>query len=200
MRQTWIERTPPADAVAGTRRATNDLGQFRIYGLPPGEYYVSASMRGSAIEMMDIEVMMVAGDRQQPRRPRPRPRRSPATRRPTIPGPPNVAEAQRVTLAFGQEATSADFPLVPVRLAHVTGIVIDSEGKPVEGAMVSVVPSGRDVGFALGLSTARSARNGTFTLNNVPPGDYTLQARAVQVFSSTQGDNVMVFRAAAIGR
>ena len=64
--------------------------------------------------------------------------------------------------------------------------------------MVSVVPASRDVGLALGLSTARSARNGTFALNSVPPGDYVMQTRAMQVFSSTQGDNVMMFRAAAM--
>ena len=31
---------------------TNDLGQFRIYGLPPGDYYVSGTLRGGA-EMDD---------------------------------------------------------------------------------------------------------------------------------------------------
>jgi hypothetical protein len=45
----------------------------------------------------------------------------------------------------------------------------------------------------------RSGKDGSFTLNSVPPGDYTLQARSVQVITSTQGDNVMVFRAATIG-
>src|SRR5215471_9878565 len=37
----------------GRNAQTNDLGQFRIYGLPPGEYYVSASYR-SAILLMDM--------------------------------------------------------------------------------------------------------------------------------------------------
>ena len=30
---------------AGRNSTTNDLGQFRVYGLPPGEYYVSATLR-----------------------------------------------------------------------------------------------------------------------------------------------------------
>ena len=30
---------------AGRIAQTNDLGQFRMYGLPPGDYYVSASLR-----------------------------------------------------------------------------------------------------------------------------------------------------------
>ena len=197
MRQTWSNGRRRLTPSPGRVASTNDLGQFRIYGLPPGEYYVSASMRGSAIEMMDMEVMMVAATGATAAAPTASAPKS-GYASTYYPGTANVAEAQRVTLASGQEATGADFPLVPVRLARVTGVVINSEGKPVEGAMVSVVPSSRDVGFALGLSTARSARNGTFALNNVPPGDYVLQTRAMQVFSSTQGDNVMMFRAAAM--
>ena len=46
--------------------------------------------------------------------------------------------------------------------------------------------------------SARSAKDGSFTLTSVAPGDYTLQARSIQVFTSNQGDNVMVFRATAM--
>ncbi len=199
MRQTWSNGRRRLTPSPGRVASTNDLGQFRIYGLPPGEYYVSASMRGSAIEMMDMELMVAATGATAATAAAPTASAPKSGYASTYyPGTANVAEAQRVTLASGQEATGADFPLVPVRLARVTGVVINSEGKPVEGAMVSVVPASRDVGFALGLSTARSARNGTFALSNVPPGDYVLQTRAMQVFSSTQGDNVMMFRAAAM--
>ena len=196
MRQTWSNGRRRLTPSPGRIASSNDLGQFRIYGLPPGEYYVSASMRGSAVEMMDMELMMSATGATAAAPTASAPKSGYAST--YYPGTANVAEAQRVTLASGQEATGADFPLVPVRLARVTGVVISSEGKPVEGAMVSVVPASRDIGLALGLSTARSARNGTFALNSVPPGDYVLQVRAVQVFSTTQGDNVMMFRAAAM--
>src|SRR5262249_62034558 len=40
-------------ANAGRNSQTNDLGQFRIFGLPPGEYYVSANFR-SALPLLDI--------------------------------------------------------------------------------------------------------------------------------------------------
>jgi hypothetical protein len=115
------------------------------------------------------------------------------------PGTPNVTEAQRVTLAPGQENSSVDFALVAVRLARVSGIVIGSDGKPLEGAAVTAVPANRDFTGMLGQATARSGKDGSFTINSVAPGDYTLQARSVQVITSTQGDNVMVFRAATIG-
>ena len=34
---------------SGRNSTTNDLGQFRIYGLPPGEYYVSATLRNNRV-------------------------------------------------------------------------------------------------------------------------------------------------------
>ena len=37
-----VERTTPL-TPAGRIGQTNDLGQYRIYGLPPGDYYVSAT-------------------------------------------------------------------------------------------------------------------------------------------------------------
>ena len=39
---------------SGRNGTTNDLGQFRIYGLPPGEYYVSATLRNMTTMMIDM--------------------------------------------------------------------------------------------------------------------------------------------------
>jgi protocatechuate 3,4-dioxygenase beta subunit len=198
LRQSWANgrrRLTPSPARASQ---TNDLGQYRIYGLPPGEYYVTASLRGAALEMIEMEVMMLS---------RTVGTDGPAASAPTsgyaatyYPGTPNAPEAQRVTLAAGQEVSGADFPLVAVRLARVTGLVLGSDGKPLEGAAVSAVPAGREFvsGPVIGPATSRTAKDGTFALNSVPPGEYTLQARAIQVFTSNQGDNVMVFRATTV--
>jgi hypothetical protein len=114
------------------------------------------------------------------------------------PGTPNAAEAQRISIGVGQEVTSADFGLVPVRLARISGIVISSDGKPLEGAAITAAPASRDFTAPIGLGGARTGKDGSFTLNSVPPGDYVLQARSVQVFTSAQGDNMMVFRATAM--
>src|SRR5829696_2231486 len=39
---------------SGRTGMTNDLGQFRIYSLPPGEYYVSASLRNMSSMVVDM--------------------------------------------------------------------------------------------------------------------------------------------------
>jgi hypothetical protein len=194
MRQTWQNGRRRLVPSPGRVAQTNDLGQFRVYGLPPGDYYVSASLRsGGGLEMMDMEFMVASGGSTSagPTASAPKSGYAPTY----YPGTPNVAEAQRITLTAGQESPSADFALVAVRLAKVTGIVLGSDGKPLEGSQVSAVPVNRDFSGLVGQSSARSGKDGSFTLNSVPPGDYTLTARSVQVITSSQGDNVMVFRA-----
>jgi hypothetical protein len=194
MRQTWSNGRRRLTPAPGRIAQTNDLGQFRIYGLPPGEYFVSASIRGSALEMMDLEVMMSGAVQGGPTASTPKSGYA-AT---YYPGTPNVSEAQRIAIGVGQEVTSADFGLVPVRLARVSGIVIGSDGKPLEGAMITAAPASRDFSAPIGPGGARTGKDGSFTLNSVPPGDYVLQARSMQVITSAQGDNMMVFRATAM--
>ncbi len=197
MRQTWMGGRRRLVPSPGRIAQTNDVGQFRIYGLPPGDYFVSSSLRGGAMEAIEFEVMAGAAFTSQ----------SPSASAPRsgyastyYPGTPSAAEAQKVALAAGQEVSGADFPLVAVRLARVSGLVVSSDGKPVEGAMISVTPMSRDLIGLIPPSSARSAKDGTFTLNSVAPGDYNLQSRSVQVITTTSGDNnMMVFRTAALG-
>jgi Carboxypeptidase regulatory-like domain len=199
MRQSWLNgrrRLTPSPARIAQ---TNDLGQYRIYGLPPGEYFVTATLRGGPLAemaMMETELMMVsAASVSGPSASAPRSGYAPTY----YPGTPNVGDAQRIALAPGQESSSADFALVAVRLARVSGIVIASDGKPLEGAAVSIMPAARDFAGAMGASSARTLKDGSFTLNNVAPGDYVLQTRSIQVVTSTQGDNMMVFRSMSMG-
>jgi hypothetical protein len=90
-----------------------------------------------------------------------------------------------------------DFALIPVRLAKITGIVVGSEGKPVSGAMINLAPASRG-DFVLNMGgSARTNQDGAFTLSSVAPGEYTLQANSIQMITSSEGGNTMVFRMSA---
>jgi hypothetical protein len=196
LRQTWSNGRRRLTPTGGRLATTNDLGQFRIYGLPPGDYYVTASLR-AGVEMIEMDLMTLSGASTGSGPSASAPKSGYAAT--YYPGTANVGDAQKITLAPGQESSSIDFALVAVRLAKVSGIVIGSDGKPLEGSAISLVPAGRDSGIVFMASSTRSAKDGSFTLNSVPPGDYVLQARSVQVITSTQGDNVMMFRAVSMG-
>jgi protocatechuate 3,4-dioxygenase beta subunit len=154
---------------AGRQSVTDDLGQFRIWGLPPGEYIVSATLRSFNI----VDAQMQTG----------------ATNEATgyaptyYPGTGNVAEAHRVALTLGAEASVAEFALLPVRTAKITGTVVDAEGKPVREGFVSLMQSqpiggGEGMMFFGGMGGGgRIGADGSFTLSNVTPGEYALQAR-----------------------
>jgi len=193
MRSTWTNgkrRLQPAGRTA----TSNDLGQYRIYGLPPGDYYISATLRGAA-EMMVTEMAMaasftVSSTGAQPSGSEPRSGYSPTY----YPGTPNGGDAQRIPLGAGEEKGNADFGLMPVKLAKVTGTVIGSDGRPVEGAMINAAPrNSSEISFPSPLGGARTDKNGNFTMPSVAPGDYTLRASGMRMMTSSGEGGEMVF-------
>lgn len=187
LRSSWNNgrrRLQPSGRIA----QTNDLGQFRLYGLPPGDYYVSATLRGGDAMIMDLALATGAAG-PGPSGSTPRSGYAPTY----FPGTTVPSDAQKIALTVGQEAQGTEFALAAVRLAKVGGVVINSEGKPVEGTMVNAVPRNPDgnVVFPMGQNSARTDKNGNFTLNSVVPGEYTLQTRSMTIMTSGSGDTMM---------
>ena len=207
MRSTWVNGKRRLQATGRTAQ-TNDLGQYRIYGLPPGDYYVSASVGAGASEVMMVDrvaatFVATAGVATSASGAGPSGSEPRSGYAPTYyPGTSNGGEAQKIALAVGQEMSTADFALLPVRLVRVTGTVVGSDGRPFEGAMVSTTPRNQSEGNFISFPMAGSSRtdkNGQFTLNNVAPGEYTLQARGLQVVTSSDGGDRMVFMTRMVG-
>lgn len=195
MRSTWQNGRRRLQS-AGRSATTNDLGQYRIYGLPPGEYYVSATLRGTQ-EMVVAEMAVMATVMGGPQPDSPRSGYSPTY----YPGTPNGGEAQKLNVAIGQEAQNIDFGLVGVRLVRVSGQVIGSDGRPMAG--VSVTTSARnaaEAGFLhLPVGSGRTDQNGNFTLNGVAPGEYNLNARGATVMTSGDGDRMVFTMTRVVG-
>ena len=140
---------------------TNDLGEFRVFGLMPGEYLVSANLRQrpSLAEATGGQVVQgVAGYVQT-----------------YYPGTPNAIEAQPVVLGLGEEAT-VPFSLFVGHLARISGTMTDSSGRPAAGADLMLVTMGSG-GGASGRGSGEVGADGRFSIANVPPGEHFLQAR-----------------------
>jgi len=139
----------------GVADQTDDTGAFRIYGLPPGEYFIAASTGLIDAIKRDPPVY--------------------------YPGTTAFAEALPITLGAGAEA-SADFQISAVaRAATISGVVLTSSGGPSPGAMVNL--SSNTVSATPGAQNmamlhADAGPDGSFTIQNVPPGPYTLTAMA----------------------
>jgi protocatechuate 3,4-dioxygenase beta subunit len=154
-------RMQPAGQNA--RDTTDDQGQFRLFGLPPGDYYVSATLRTG------LEATDPSGE-------------TPGYASTYYPGTSNVAEASRVPLALGQQNTNVSFGLIATRLVRVSGQVLTSDGTPATNGMIMLMAAnaGGRPGqvFQQGGNGGRVDANGTFHLTNVAPGHYQLQARS----------------------
>ena len=138
---------------AGRTAMTNDIGEFRLFAIPPGQYYLSATLRN----------MMGFGAESDDR----------SGYSPTyFPGTPNVAEAQRVTIRVGQILSDINMALVPTRTAKITGTALDSQGRPMSG-MVMAMPKGEFMGM-FG-PPAQIRPDGSFAVSGLSPNTYTLQ-------------------------
>ena len=136
--------------------STNDLGQFRLFGLEPGEYMIFADVRnnGMGLDAADPTGFMTT----------------------YFPGVPSEAEAQRVQVRAGAETSGIDFRLIRGRLFTVSGIVINSQGQPAATANVMLMRGtpGRPENTVNGFTTDPQ---GHFTMRDVAPGDYRLIIR-----------------------
>ena len=108
--------------AAGAAGQTDDLGRYRIYGLQPGRYILTA----------------VAGQ-VTPFQPTPD---LPGYAPTYFPGSPSPTEAQPVSVGLSQDVVGVDFSLVRVPTARITGRTISSNGEPLGGSLV-LVPSHR---------------------------------------------------------
>ncbi len=133
----------------GSPVRTNDLGQYRIHGLPPGTYYV-----GTPAPTADSGPRAELGRAFYPT---------------YYPGTSSLANAQPVTLVPGQERRDIEYALVAGRPLRISGTVVDRLGRPAAGFVVLVQSGYLPAAVSVGA-------DGHFRLENLPPGEYTLSA------------------------
>lgn len=141
--------------VRGREMSTNDLGEYRLFNLPPGEYLVVAAEERCC--------------------------RSHDGRRrsgfaPTFyPGSPAVREARAVVVRGGQDTAGINFTLTQSALAKVVVEAVDSGGVPLgdRGQATLNLNFPGDVYLSSSMRSARR-QDGRLVFDNVPPGDYYL--------------------------
>jgi hypothetical protein len=138
---------------------TDDTGQYRLTGLPPGEYLVGGRLRDTWMSD-ETEPQMLSY--------------APSY----FPGTADAAEARRVKIGSGQEVGAIDFPLVPVRAAVLSGTAVAADGSPLSAGSIMLTqeimgPGGGTMGFA---GNAAISKDGTWTVRDIPPGAYVIRA------------------------
>jgi hypothetical protein len=135
---------------------TNDLGAYRIGALPAGSYYIHAF-----------------SDRVYPT-PEMTTARGTLRAAPTyFPGTADAVQAQAVDVRDGADIAGIDFTMTLVRVATVSGTVVDQDGRPATGTVLAMSIDG-----ASGRPTPTSSLrpSGAFSIA-LDPGDYVLLAQ-----------------------
>ncbi len=145
--------------------STNDLGEYRVFGLEPGRYYVRATEMSSRWFMAEA---VGTG---------PGPSGSEEDYVPTYyPGTNDPAQAIPLQAGAGQELLGTQIKLLRTRTVRVSGVVFDAvEGQPARRAMVMLVPP-QSTSFWFENRAMSRGRDGGFTIRGVLPGEYTLYA------------------------
>lgn len=143
---------------SGPNDTTDDLGQYRLHGLPPGEYYIAA-------RPTTFTFLGTSDDRS-------------GYGQSFYPGALNLSEAQRLPVAVGQEAQNIVISLVPSKMANISGTVTSASGKPIKQGMVMI----RDEGQTAGMMVRPGLiQDGAWKISGVAPGDYVLLAQVVDL-------------------
>lgn len=145
---------------------TNDLGEYRLYDLRPGRYYVRAASQEQYVKGKE----------------RPKSNDTGLVRRAYAavfyPGTSDAKEAVAVTVPSGQEVPLADMTLVPTSAVSVRGHVFNAiSGKPLNGCCVFLVPGGGVVLDDNGPGWL-AGPDGAFEIDNVVPGSFILDVNA----------------------
>ena len=170
--------TRTAPRTAATRQAaTNEHGDYRIFGLIPGEYVVRAEVPSSASLPATItaaELQWATARSSEPPPAPPRPTGYVAT---LFPGTTDPSSATAITLAPGEERLGIDITLQTVPVSRITGRVIGVNGNPVSGATVWRTPKRNTPFRGEQIVSVVSGSNGSFTFSQNAPGDFVLTAR-----------------------
>ena len=145
--------------AGGRPYASNDIGQYRIANLPPGDYVIAAQLRGEV-----LPEQAAAGTREG----------YAAT---YYPGTPSPESAQTVRVSPGNDAANIDFVLQPTRMVQASGVILTASGQPASNTQLWVAPIGSDLVATPSRPVARVMQNGAFVVSDLTPGDYMLKAQ-----------------------
>jgi hypothetical protein len=137
-------------------RTSNDLGRYRLFGIPPGQYVVGAATNLTVSRNVTDGI----------------PGFAPAY----APGTPNAAEARLVSVDLSQEVSDVDITFLPITTARVSGTAVSSTGVPLHpNGTFSLNATQRSGALAAAPMRGNLNAAGEFDIKNVPPGDYVLQ-------------------------
>jgi hypothetical protein len=164
--------------MPGAGASTNDLGEYRIFALQPGRYYIRAGSRAN--------VTFPPGSEDRSANPLPEEAVVPTY----FPGTPDAGAATQVEAAAGALVQNIDFRLLKLPAVRVRGRVMNPPAATNSFIQVMLAPND-DQGSALVDRKSAMATQGQFEFQGVTAGRYILTASAADKGKSFHGQQVV---------
>jgi protocatechuate 3,4-dioxygenase beta subunit len=150
-----------------TQVTTDDLGAFRLFGLPPGRYFVSAMERQWGNVVGDKEFSGSSGQTASEQ----------GYAKTYYPGTSDIARASAINVKEGDEVPGTDIALKQVMVHRIRGRVLNQmTQKPGQAMEVLLIARAKKQDWDFGGQTQVKKADGSFEVSNVVPGPYTLIA------------------------
>ncbi len=145
--------------------STNDLGEYRIFGLAPGRYFLSATWASTGFMGSGSGLVAVTTG----------PNPTELTYAPTyFPGTSDATQASPIQIAPGAELRGIDLRLLRIPTIRIRGKVLNAvTGRPGRGTMVGLLT--RNDPYT-GRNFSAVEADGSFEIRGVIPGSYELNA------------------------
>jgi hypothetical protein len=170
--------------IGNFERSTDDRGEFRLFGLPPGTYYLLVRptiASGARLTTSDeVRWAMQPPTAGQPGAAAGAPPPGPVAGYATyfFPGTTDPAQAQPIVVGPGEVREGLTFRVGFVDVSRVAGTAQRPDGSPVASANVTMRHREMNASIEGSDRLARTDASGRFTFQNVPPGDYRITMRA----------------------
>jgi hypothetical protein len=161
-------------------RSSNDLGEFRLFGLSPGTYYLAVQPNITSEARLTTEAdvrwaFQPPGDNLP----------EPSSTSPVIgyarlyyPGTVDPDSAVAIVVGPGQVRDGLEFRVDYARVGKIEGTVLRPDGSPAAGTRLLLEAREPRVNLEGNYRLATVNAQGRFTIMNVPPDDYRLSASA----------------------
>lgn len=151
---------------AGRGSRTDDLGEYRLFDLTPGRYYVQAEQHADALVIQSQKQLAA--------------KLPDEVGAPTFyPGTTDITNAVAIEAKAGAQIRGIDFVFAKVHAVHIRGHIKYPSKLRYDGAMIAMInvaPRGNVPNWSLTRQAETEAEDGSFDLANIAPGHYTLSA------------------------
>lgn len=149
---------------------TNDKGEYRLFGLPAGQYFISAVDPAFLATRDHLGPLVYAAT--------------------FYPGVASPETATRLTLEPGRPRENVDFALAIVKPARVSGKINSFDNQQLIAGAVVMSPFRADRAASFSVTDVDIRPDGTYEFANVPPGRFIIRSRG-----ETDREGVALFAA-----